>query len=357
MLRSIFRATLFFAAIAAAGCGDDEPEPLVLEPPPPGEGFQIATNDTVVPAGHEYQDCYFYKISDLAASNGLDPTQPVNLHRIQIAQKQGSHHYNIFRVRTIVGLDPANGAFQHAEDGQGECFKSPNWADWPLIANNQNDLGQLDWTFPDGVANILQPDEWIMAQIHYVNASTQVTPEAGKVYANFWTMPADQVQHEMGTLFATKQSIRICQSNPTPSFDAGCNINATEPVHIIGANGHFHSRGTQFDIFTWDGESMLRPDDSDRFYQSLSWDHPPMAHSPELDVEIADGGGVWYTCGYEWTPPPVGCEALNTRDQTVYMTPEDQLDCCYTFGGVVESSEHCNIFVYYYPKVDDIACF
>ena len=32
-------------------------------------------------------------------------------------------------------------------------------------------------------------------------------------------------------------------------------------------------------------------------------------------------------------------------------------DCCYTFGPTVETSEHCNVFLYYYPKTQDINCF
>ena len=30
-------------------------------------------------------------------------------------------------------------------------------------------------------------------------------------------------------------------------------MNSPNPVHVIGANGHFHSRGTRFDIYSWDG--------------------------------------------------------------------------------------------------------
>jgi len=30
---------------------------------------------------------------------------------------------------------------------------------------------------------------------------------------------------------------------------------------------------------------------------------------------------------------------------------------CFTFGGHVPDQEHCNIFVYYYPKTRDFGCF
>jgi hypothetical protein len=348
-----------------AACSDDESvtpvvtDPAQLDPPPAGAGFQVQTEDIEVPAGVEEQDCYFFKIRDLAVAAGMSPDEPVNLHRVQIAQRPGSHHMNIFRVKTIVKLGPEGGAVQKGQNGVGECFKSPNWADWPLIANSQQD-GQLDWTYPDGVANVLQPDEWIMLQTHYVNASSQKTPESyGRVRVNFWHAEASEVTAEMGTVFATKQSIRVCQGNPSPTFSGTCQINSPEPVQIIGANGHFHSRGTRFDMYTWDGVTAATPPEADRFYRSESWDDPPMPHSPELDVTLPHNGGVFYTCSYEWQKPDpaVGCNGLDEFDKTKYSTPDEQLDCCYTFGPIVEKNEHCNIFVYYYPKQDDVNCF
>jgi hypothetical protein len=334
-------------------------DPAQLDPPPSGAGFQIQTEDIVVPPGVEEQDCYFFQVGELLEAAGMDPTQPLNLNRVQIAQRPGSHHMNIFLVKTIAQLGPEGGLVQKNQGGVGECFRSSNWADWPLIANSQVD-GQLDWTFPAGVANVIPPTEWIMLQTHYVNATTQKTPEStGRVSVNLWHMPAAEVTAEMGTLFATNQSIRVCQSNPNPLYESGCQINSPTPTRIIGANGHFHSRGTIFDMYAWDGVTVARPPASDRFYQSNAWDDPPMLISPDLDIAVPENGGVWWTCEYQWREPEpsVGCSGLDQFDQEKHMTPADQLDCCYTFGPIVEKNEHCNIFVYYYPKQDNVNCF
>ena len=67
----------------------------------------------------------------------------------------------------------------------------------------------------------------------------------------------------------------------------------------------------------------------------------------DLDVALAPGGGVWWSCDYRWSEPPGGCAAVDARD------PMKANDCCYTFGPIVETSEHCNAFVYYYPKAPD----
>lgn len=295
-----------------------------------GFGFRIPAFD--VAAGTEEQDCYFVQVP----GTGVDP---VWIDRIKAGVNPGSHHFNVFRVKTIVNLDGAPGDVVK----NGECFKSGNWADWPLVVNTQNsDPGNpyYELDAPAGVAYKFLPGEKLMLQTHYVNATTQTTPTRAKVDINFYKS-ADAAPIEMGTLFATQQSIRVCQSNPTPTYFGSCSFGATAGVHIAAANAHFHSRGKQFDIFTWDGTSTTTPPVADRFYQSTRWDDPPMVTG--LDVRPPANGGVWWTCSYQWQPPADGCAALNAAD------PQQANDCCYTFGPRVEKNEHCNIFVYYWP--------
>lgn len=348
------------ALLTLVGCPAEPEPPLAIDPsslqaPARGQGFQFRTPLFQVNAGEEVQDCYFFKVSELAKQGGLPENEPVNLHRIQMVQRAGSHHMNLFRVKSIKGLDPNAGPVSRGLNGQGECFKSPNWADWPLIANTQQD-GEVDWTFPEGVANVFQPDEWIMLQTHYVNASSQKTPDDAEVAVNWHTIPKEKVVHQMGTLFATKQSIRVCKHNPSPEFSGTCQFkNPSREVNIIGANGHFHGRGKTFDMYAWDGVSIAKPADDARFYRSEAWDEPPMLRSPELDLQVKPGGGVYFTCSYQWHPPADeigGCKALDDADKS------EEKDCCYTFGPIVEKNEHCNIFVYYWPQQEtgDVFC-
>ncbi len=341
---------------AGPSSGDAGPSnPATLAPPGAGQGVQMKTPSFVVAAGTEVQNCYFFKVSDLETAAGLPADQSIWVSRVQVVETQGSHHMNVFRVRTVVNLDPTMGPVTGL-NGAGQCFVSSNWADWPLLANTQQ-AGDEDWSYPKGVANELSPDEWLMVQTHYVNASTQTTPGGGQVAVNLWTVPADQVTAQLGTLFATDQNIAVCMSNPTPTYSSGCQFNSPTPVTIVGANGHFHSRGTEFDMYTWDGTTTTTPAVADRFYQSLNWSDPPMAHSPALEVTVPANGGVWYSCAYRWEPPPgsLTCDNLNSVDAMKH--PNDpQGDCCYTFGPIVEENEHCNAFVYYYPKQDNVTC-
>lgn len=335
-------------ALAAAGCpdGNDPPvfQPWTLEDPAPN-GWQFLTPEFDVPQGVEMQLCYFIAVPDVNG-DGSD----VWVDHVKTAINPGSHHMNVFRVKTVVALDGQPGDV--VEDG--ECFKSANWADWPLVANSQNSNAEdpyTDWVLPANVAHRFTPGEKLMVQVHFVNASSQETPFKARAGMNLYE--ADDVAPvELGTLFATQQSIRICRSAPEPSYSGTCSFPAGSDVTVVATNGHFHSRGTQFDVFEWDGSSLTPPPEADRFYRSTTWDDPPMAMG--LEVPIAAGGGIWWTCDYQWFEPedPFSCADLDARD------PEMANDCCYAFGPTVETSEHCNVFLYYYPKVDqtDIFC-
>jgi uncharacterized protein YfaP (DUF2135 family) len=347
--------------VLGLGCGDDggnstdsgvEFQPWTLEALTPEQGFTVLTPQFEVAAGEEVQICYFMRTPDLNGDGS-----PFWIDRTLTAINPGSHHMNVFRVKTIVSLDPEDGApVQMGEyDGtvisNGECFNSAAWADWPLLANSQKsntDDPYTDWILPEGVATQYVPGEWLLVQAHYVNATTQQTLFAGRVGINFYRTQVENPQ-ELGTLFATQQSLRICQSSPTPKYAGTCNLPAGTNINVTAANGHFHSRGTRFRIFSWDGQSETEPPAEDMFYESLEWDDPPM--TTDLDLIVPDGGGVWWTCEYQWYEPPIGCDAVNAVD------PQGANDCCYTFGGRVETNEHCNVFLYYWPRGEtDVFC-
>lgn len=346
-------------ALAFVACSDP-PEPFhpwELEVLTPSQGFSLRVPAFEVPAGHESQNCYFVRVPDLYA--GAD----VLIDQVKTAINPGSHHMNVFRVKTLVDLRPEDGVpiklgdydatvIEGADDYQhNPCWQSSNWADWPLVANSQHsdpDDPFTDWKLPANVVIRFQPGEMLMVQTHYVNTSDQPTEYGAKVGINFYQHQGTGPTQDMGTLFATQQSIRICQHRPSVTYSGTCKF--PNPVTIIAANGHFHKRGRQFDMFAWDGVSEQQPPEAARFYTSQTWDDPPMTR--DLAVTPPDRGGVWWNCNYEWTPPTeVTCDDVNAKD------PDQAGDCCFTFGGNTDIGEHCNVFLYYYPRVDsDVFC-
>jgi hypothetical protein len=321
---------LLVALVLVAGCGTKSGGSNVLDVkldvPDPKDGFQLAIPAYDVPAGTEIQACYFFTIP---GNKGDD----VWVDHYQIAQTTGSHHMNLFRIGTVMNLVPTT-------DGtpvvNGQCFVSSNWSDWPLIVNSQQDA-TTDWQLPAGVGAKFKAGDTVMLQSHYVNATTQQTPAKAKVLVNL-LYPKTTPTNELSTLFATNQNIRVCPGDTNKSFTKTCMLNAAG-VQIIAANGHFHSRGIEFDMFAVDpmGNQMSQ------FYTSTAWNDPPMTR--DIDVSLPTGGGVQWKCTYDVPSDACG-------------NPDDS--CCFTFGGHVDSQEHCNAFVYYYGATltaQDINCF
>lgn len=315
-------------ALALCGCGNDDETPGpaadVTLPDPGPNGWQWTTGTFEVPQGEEIQDCYFFQVPG---------DKPVFVNRITLAQNEGTHHMNVFRVRTPKGLSGKHGEVVKG----GECWKSVNWSDWPLVTNSQSGGATEDWNLPDRVGLKIEPGEMLMLQTHYVNGSTQSTPTRGKVVVNFYGAEPSEIDHEMGTLFATNQNIRICPGDNKKTFEATCKVGQDGPVTVAAANGHFHSRGDRFTMKTWEPMGGAGA----QFYESLTWDEPPF--TKDLSVPIADKGGITWTCEFSALASECG-------------DPKDE--CCFTFGGKVEFQEHCNAFAYYWPKgASDKNCF
>jgi hypothetical protein len=367
-MTSYFLGIMTLAACHASSGADVDAgfDEWTLESLHGGAGFSFRIPAFDVAAGAEVENCYFVKAPDL--NNG----QPYWVDHVKMAQNPGSHHLSIFRVRTIWNLSgdsstavgqsaipvdlgdgttsyPATLVEGHEDSLTNPCWLTSNWADWPLLANDQASSTvdpYYDWQLPTDVALPITPGEPLMVQSHYVNSTDQATPFGARVGINFYmhTAPSPTA---LGTLFATQQQIRICQSNPDVSFSGSCKLPGA--TTITAANGHFHSRGKEFDMFAWDGVSTT-PDPASRFYQDLDWNDPPMR--TDLNTPTVAGGGVAWTCTYHWVPPQYEtCDAVNAKD------PEHQNDCCYTFGGDTDIGEHCNAFVYFYPRGDsDVFC-
>ncbi|MEO8702914.1 MAG: hypothetical protein ABI867_22910 [Kofleriaceae bacterium] len=352
---------LALALSLAVACGDnvvlDEFQPWELEDLHGADGFSLRVPEFEVLPGRESQNCYFVKVPDLGNN------EDIWVDRFVSAINPGSHHMNVFRVKTIIQLDPANGVPISLGDYEGTliegsddyatnpCWGSSNWADWPLIANSQKaniDDFKTDWQLPTGVAARLVPGEMLMIQTHYVNSTEQPTLYGGRVGINFYRYKLPDPPQELGSLFATQQNIRICASNPTVTYSGTCRF--PNAVTVTAANGHFHSRGARFGISTWDGNTITHPDPTAEFYVSTNWDDPPMA--TDLGVQAPQDTGIWWDCTYQWREPQYEtCDDVNAKD------PEHQGDCCYTFGGNTDVGEHCNVFLYYYPKVEsDVFC-
>lgn len=295
---------------ALAGCNDNFPDALTT----PSRGFQIAIPPFEVPAGQEIQDCYY-----------LSPriTKGMHIHRIVVDMAKGSHHMNLFR------FDSTGTSFKDGDIERG-CWSAVAFDRWSLVVNSQSS-DRIDWTLPDGVFQRIEPTDLFMLQTHYVNATTQKSPQgAGRVTINFYESEPGTAKYEMGAMFANNRAIRLPPLGES-SFTTSCAF--PQDVNLVSVTGHFHSRGKTFEIgTTTDGAGA----NYKKIFESTNWDEPPTARfSPGLFVPA--NGTMRYTCSF-----------FNPTNQVI------------TFGPHVETDEHCNLFAYYYPALPSrrpIYCF
>ena len=255
------------AAVLAVACssGSAPPsgtitDPAALPAPAQGQGVQMKIAAFPVPANTEIQSCYFFKVSDLEAAAGLPADQPIEVHRVQIVQKPGSHHMNVFRVAGApTRLDPTMGTV-HGHERAGCSASSARTGRTGHCSPTRSSRATRTGRTPTASPTSSSPTEMLMLQTHYVNAATQQTPGGAQVAVNLWTLPEESGHR------AARHPLRDRPEHPDlreqPDADlsrSGCQFKSATPVTVIGANGHFHSRGKEFDMYPWDGTSTTTP--------------------------------------------------------------------------------------------------
>src|SRR5690242_7406088 len=118
-MRPVLALSLLATASALWGC-----RPLDAQLAQPEHGFQLSTGEFPVAKGTETQRCYFVRVPS---------DTPVFVNKFEVAQTTGTHHLNVFRVKTVTNLIGEDGAVV----ADGECWTSSNWSDWPLVVNSQ----------------------------------------------------------------------------------------------------------------------------------------------------------------------------------------------------------------------------
>lgn len=279
----------------AGASASPSPEPLALEPPPAGKGVQLRIGPFDVPQGAEIQRNFYLKLPSDA---------DVDVTRIQVAMREGSHHLNLFKT-------DAESLPDHSEDD----FSQLNFEKYDLFAGNQNTA--MDWKLPAGVGISMKARQQLVIQSHYVNASTQKTPGKAEALVNLWFAGSGEVTSRMGTLFANNRRLNI---PPMSSVSFSQWFIWKRDVTIAAMTGHFHSRGKRFHVAKWDGFK-----ETEGIYESKNWEEPPF-RVYDGGIPIAKDTGIRFTTDF-----------VNNSDLTV------------TFGPRVEVNEHANLFLYFHP--------
>ncbi|HEY9723523.1 MAG TPA: hypothetical protein V6D47_16040, partial [Oscillatoriaceae cyanobacterium] len=277
-----------------------------LAPPPEGQGVQLTIPAFDVPYLTEVQKDFYMK---------LPVDHDVMINRIQFSYPEGCHHCTLFKTDDLNVPD-------HVED----TFDAIAYQNYAMVAGAQ--AGELDWKLPDGVGEPMHAHEQLCLQVHFVNALTQKTPGGkGWVKINLWFADPKAITSDLGSYFGINQNLDILpHTTATYSKDVDLSqFGVKDDVKIIAMTGHFHSRGRTFLI------NRINPDGSlgQELYRSENWDEPPFRlYDPPITLKA--GEKLRYTTTY-----------VNNSDITI------------TFGPHVETQEHSNLFMYFYPGPAD----
>jgi hypothetical protein len=306
-----------------------------IQLPTPYEGVQLIVPNFQVPEGTEVQKEYYTSLTN---------PQELRVTRYEILVPPGSHHTNFFAFQGGT-TPPPDGTFR-------DTFDAVPFANWALRAGNQR-IHQI-WDLPPGVAFKFDPLQKVMTQIHFVNINQQLSPIGGMACINLHgTYDREEAPLTMGTMFGQNIFI-VLEPRTTTVWDYGATFEQfgiEDEVKIAGVNGHFHWRGRDFEVRLWDGQNKNRDGSpigcrpcspgqtggefdrmgvDNRIYLSQNWDEPPFETYSDKPITVPASWGIVYRTTY-----------VNNTNRRII------------FGPHVETEEHSNVFIYFYPGPED----
>jgi hypothetical protein len=296
-------AVIVAALLAHVLCGTaaaDLLTPLAPKVKKPRRGMQMVIGPIEVPKTEEITECTYFK-------NPSKKDMAVN--RVSIDVKGGSHHIHLYR--------PVDSSTSVA-DGHETCNFALDFDVWQLVLASQSVT--LDWKLPRGVAFMFRAGEQLLAQTHFVDNGLLATPEPGWATFNLYATKRKQVKSFAGALFGQDKDVRV----PARSVAyATTKCVFPRPVKLLALTGHYHFRGVEFTVNSWDGQTT-----GEELYRTVGYSDPSFLryqgkHQPEVP-------GLEWTCRYE-----------------------NDTDSDYTFGPFTDRNEHCNLFGFYYPTLGE----
>lgn len=194
-----------------------------------------------------------------------------------------------------------------------------------MVSQKAEDTLQL----PEGVGFVLEPNQMLRLELHYINASTEA--QSITATSELTVLPDDQFQHEAGFLFIGNPDISIPPNSSSTLGPTFFPVPADyADVSFFAITGHTHQWGTDVRIDTADANGAVQ----DAVYApaDFDWEEPEtVAHDPAFSLPT--DGGFSFTCEWE-----------NMSNETVSF-------------GESANQEMCFFWAYYYPNKGSRVCF
>jgi hypothetical protein len=293
----------WFVMMAIVGaCGSDgttDPDGI-LDPPPEGEGLQLALDVEIAP-GEEIEYCQYLVLPD-------DGGAALDVTGFEHVYTSGSHHLLLYQT-DLAAADVDDQMFPCA----GASFEELGIRGVAYAAQ----VATGETRYPDDVALKMNAGDVVLLQTHYLNATDE--PIVAEVRLNLY-LAAEPAAIEAGTLFFYDWAIVVPPNQPST---ARMSCGVPEDINLLFAMSHMHRRGVGYQSWLTGGE-LAEPE---MLFTTTSWEGvEPRLFAPEMPV--AAGQRIDYACDY-----------MGEANAVVEGPSADQ-------------NEMCMFVAAYYPRLD-----
>jgi hypothetical protein len=300
-------SALTLAVLLPLGCGGSQQQ----QQPPPANEHTLSFGAMTIPAGTEHTQCIVKRLGNSA---------PLHVGAVHNRLGESSHHMVVYRVNdTVEQTTPFD--CQPFTDTLDPSKGSPM-----MITQKKDDLLQL----PDGVAYVLDPNQMIRLELHYINATAApVTLDASTTM-----IETADMREEANFMLIGDPDIVI---PPNQDVTLGPIFYPLDPkfadVKFFALTGHEHKLGTNVQVAT----AASADDAGTSVYDVPNWiwsEPATVVHAPAFTVPA--GGGFRFTC--------------------TWHNPESDPAAAPVVFGESAEDEMCFFWAYYYPSHGTSVC-
>jgi hypothetical protein len=307
-------AAAAFAALAlAAGCSSSAPS-----------GSSTASGDDAgADSGASLQTVHFEMKADVPAGAEMFKCQFVSLPDVagwMVAGKHsytpGSHHLLLYTT-DLTAIPAGGGQVQDCYEGTNNSLMSHVRG---VLYGGQTPTGGEQ--LPPGVGLRTTAGQVLLFQVHYLNAAA--ADLHAQVDVDLTLDTGSDITTNAGILFFYDPFIDV---PPGSTAKAAMRCTIPEDITLIGAQSHYHARGTGYGAYLDPSANQLA---TAPFYTSTSWSSPS---SLTTSMPIKAGSHLRFECDYD-----------NTNGTQEYFQ-----------GPSAANNEMCMFVGTYYPDMGQLA--
>lgn len=236
---------------------------------PPEQGFQLHIGPFEVKPGTE-REIFNYQ----PFSNSAD----IFVRSFEVSMSPGSHHFILYRFEEDDRPEPWVFRDVYKENG------NIRWSTLKSMRRRIFILGSPyrfhDYSYPEGVALRLPPNDGLDLNTHYINRHSHSIE--GEVWVNVHTVPPSEVLHEARPLYLESQDIEL-PAHQITTLEKSFLFDQRRYIFFLFSHAHKHN--TSFSVYLIGG-----PRDGELVYFTRDWEHPYYLNpDPPLIVEAGQG--------------------------------------------------------------------